>query len=66
MPIQRDDSEERIARLDKLIEEARGKTTNPAADDESAAEDSPKASTQAKAGLRKRLPKVAEGGPKNQ
>jgi hypothetical protein len=66
MPIQRDDNEERIARLDKLMEEARAKTAEPAVEGDGPAEDSPKASVQAKAGLRKRMPKAAESGAKDE
>lgn len=65
MPIQRDDSEERIARLEKLLEEARAKT-GEAASDAAIVEDSPKASAPANASIRRPLARPAESGGKDE
>ena len=66
MPLQRDDSDERIARLEKLMEEARGKSTPDAAQDpvEHVA-DAPKP-PQVKAIIRKSSRKTAGSGSKSE
>jgi hypothetical protein len=64
MPLQRDDSEERIARLEKMMEEARSKNAPDAVQEQSErVADAPKPA-QAKAAVRKPSRKAAGGGTK--
>ncbi len=67
MPIDRDDNEERLARLEKLLEEARPKASADVSDATPPADavDTPKASPQAKATLRKPASKRARQSGKN-
>ena len=64
MPVERDDSDERIARLEKMMEEARAKSSPDAAQETTEqVVDVPKP-PQAKAGIRKSARKAAGGGTK--
>ena len=64
MPLQRDDSDERIARLEKMMEEARAKSTPEAVPEQAEhVVDAPKP-PQAKAVIRKSSRKTAGGGTK--
>ena len=63
MPVDRDDSDERIARLEKMMEEGRAKSTPDAAEQTEQVVDVPKP-PQAKAGIKKSARKAAGGGTK--
>ena len=64
MPLQRDDSDERIARLEKMMEEARAKSTPEAVPEQAEhVGDAPKP-PQAKAVIRKSSRKTAGTGTK--
>jgi hypothetical protein len=65
MPLNRDDADERIARLDKLMEEARAKSQDPRrAPAPAPPADAPK-SPPVKAAMRKPASKAGRRGPKS-
>jgi hypothetical protein len=67
MPLNRDDSDERIARLEKMMEEARAKTSaDPAIEPPGATGDAPKPSPQAKVVIRRPARKSARRGSTQQ
>jgi pyrroline-5-carboxylate reductase len=61
MPLQRDDSDERIARLEKMMEEARGKSTPEAVQEQAEHVVDAAKPPQAKAVIRKSARKTAGG-----
>jgi hypothetical protein len=66
MPLQRDDSDERIARLEKMMEEGRAKSTpDVPREQREQVVDVPKPS-HAKAGIRRSARKTARGGAKSE